>query len=203
MGEKMKKLEDFIEQNRQHFEGAMPGRFHEENFIALLEQHKVSKQAERFSRINTWLKSAAALLVLIGFGAAIFAVTGNGKENRQTSEISLPDDVIRMEEYYNNMALEKIERIETLAGSGPEGELVKKQLTAEIENLTGLSEELKKEYIRGNGDVRLIDAIRNNYRILSGLLDKVTDQLANPGQESGNLKHDKLKNQPNHEITKA
>lgn len=203
MGEKMKKLEDFIEQNRQHFEGAMPGRFHEENFIALLEQQKVSKQAERFSRINTWLKSAAALLVLIGFGAAIFAVTGNGKENRQTSEISLPDDVIRMEEYYNNMALEKIERIETLAGSGPEGELVKKQLTAEIENLTGLSEELKKEYIRGNGDERLIDAIRNNYRILSGLLDKVTDQLSNPGQESGNLIPDKLKNQPNHEITNA
>lgn len=203
MGEKMKKLEDFIEQNRQHFEGAMPGRFHEENFIALLEHQKVSKQAERFSRINTWLKSAAALLVLIGFGAAIFAVTGNRKGNEQTTAARLPEDVIRMEEYYNSMALEKIERIETLAGSGPEGEKVKKQLTAEIENLTGLSEELKKEYIRGNGDERLIDAIRNNYRILSGLLDKVTDQLSNPGQESGNLIPDKLKNQPNHEITNA
>ena len=108
-----------------------------------------------------------------------------------------------MEQYYNTMALEKIERIETLAGTGPEGEMVKKQLTAEIQNLTGMSEELKKEYIRGNGDERLIDAIRNNYRILSGLLDKVTNQLANPGQESGNLSPDNPIKQPNHENIKA
>jgi hypothetical protein len=203
MGQKMKKLEDFIDQNRQRFDEALPGRFHEENFIALLEQQKVSKQAERFSKINLWLKSAAALLVLMGFGAAIYSVTGNRTGVEQNTEARLPEDVIRMEQYYNTMALEKIERIETLAGTGPEGEMVKKQLTAEIQNLTGMSEELKKEYIRGNGDERLIDAIRNNYRILSGLLDKVTNQLANPGQESGNLSPDNPIKQPNHENIKA
>ncbi|MHC1773775.1 MAG: hypothetical protein AB9834_00040 [Lentimicrobium sp.] len=180
----MKKLEEYINDHRNQFDDGEPGRQHEENFISLLnERHSIGK-GNRFSTINNWLKMAAIVIALAGLGAGIMAILGRPVSVQQNADNRLPADLIEMEQYYTVQTQEKINRIETLAGSGPEAMQVKASLNEEINSLNESSNTLKNEYLSGNRDERVVDAIRNNYRILSGLLDKVVEQLSKPEHES-------------------
>ena len=174
----MKRLEDFIEENREQFEDGHPGRNHEEKFMQLLNEQSGLKTANQFARINAWLKVAAAILIVAGFALGILSVVRNSGGHLQQADTQLPIEIVEMEQYYTSLTREKLTRIETLAGSGPEADKVKSMLNAEIANLNQTSASLKSEYLKGNQDARLVDAIKNNYRIISGLLDKVVEQLS-------------------------
>jgi hypothetical protein len=180
----MKKLEKYINEHRDQFDDSLPGRQHEEKFIGLLNDQQSIGKGNRFSTINNWLKIAAVAIALLGLSAGIVAILGHPVSLQQSSDNVLPPDLIEMEQYYATQTREKVDRIETLAGSGPEAMQVKASLNEEINSLNESSNTLKNEYINGNRDERLIDAIRNNYRILSGLLDKVVEQLSKPANES-------------------
>lgn len=180
----MKKLEDFINENRAQFESHSPGRNHEEKFMNLLNDQERIHSAERYAGISKWLKVAAAILVLAGFGFGILAIVDNPSVKAKQASGKLPDEIVEMEQYFAVQTREKLGHIENLAGSGPEAAKVKTMLLKEIETLNASSETLKSEYIEGNRDERLVDAIKNNYRILGSLLDKVLDQLDKPSGES-------------------
>jgi len=180
----MKRLEDFIAANRNEFEDGKPGMHHEEKFLQMLNEQSRQKTSGQFSRINTWLKAAAAVLILAGFGFAILTLVRNPNNNVQQTEVQLPEEITEMDQYYTTLTKEKLSQVESLAGQGPEAEKVKTMLKSEIEHLNKTSDELKSEYLKGTRDERLVNAIRNNYRILSGLLDKVVEQLSQPVSDS-------------------
>lgn len=180
----MKKLEEFINENRSQFEASAPGRNHEEKFSKLLDDQVRIRTAERYAGISKWLKAAAAILVLAGFGAGIMAILENPSDSRKHASANLPSEIVEMEQYFAVQTREKLNHIESLAGTGPESERVKTMLLKEIESLNQSSENLKSEYLEGNRDERLVDAIKNNYRILGSLLDKVLNQLNKPSGES-------------------
>lgn len=180
----MKKLEDYINENRTQFETDSPGKNHEEKFLKLLQDQDRIRNANRFSRNNRLLQIAAAVIIVAGFGAGILAILNNPASQELKAETSLPAEILEIEQYYNIQTREKLNRIETLSGSGPEATEVKVMLTREIESLNASSASLKSEYLSGTRDERLIDAIKNNYRVLSGLLDKVVDELAKPAENS-------------------
>ncbi|MFH1118877.1 MAG: hypothetical protein V1775_03585 [Bacteroidota bacterium] len=180
----MKRLEDFINENRPQFETHAPGRNHEEKFLKLLDDQERLRSAERYAGISKWLKIAAAVLVLAGFSFGILAILDNPAVHTKQTGNKLPSEIVEMEHYFAVQTREKLDHIETLAGSAPEAAKVKTMLMKEIETLNESSETLKSEYIEGNRDERLVDAIKNNYRILGSLLDKVLDQLDKPTGES-------------------
>lgn len=192
----MKKLEDFINENRQQFDAHAPGSNHEEKFARLLDDRERQQKAENFARISRWVKIAAGVLILAGFGIGIMTVLDNHQGRQQQANGNLPAEVEQMEQYFAVQTREKMNQIETLAGSGPEAEKVKAMLKQEIELLTVSSENLKSEYKEGNRDDRLVDAIKNNYRILGNLLDKVLGQLEKPASESTESLNIKFNTQP-------
>jgi hypothetical protein len=199
----MKKLEDYINKNRAQFDDSMPGKLHEEKFIGLLNNQQSVAQVNRFSTINNWLKVAAIAIALVGLGVGIIAIVGRPMNVPQNAENNLPSELVEMEQYYTNLTHKKIDQIEKLAGSGSEASKVKASLDEEIKNLNENSESLKEEYIKGNNDERLVDAIRNNYRILSGLLDKVVEQLSKPEPESSETNKLSNSNYQKYEIKNA
>jgi len=199
----MKKLEDYINENKAQFDDSMPGKLHEEKFIQLLNDQKSVVQANRFSMINNWLKIAAIAIALVGLGIGIIAIVGRPVSLPQNAESNLPPDLIEMEQYYTTLNQKKIDNIVTLVGSGPGATEVKASLNQEITNLSESSEALKTEYLKGSRDERLIDAIKNNYRILSGLLDKVVEQLSKPEPESSEVNTQINVNTQRHETTNA
>lgn len=194
----MKKLEEYINNNRDHFDDSQPGRQHEDKFIRMLNEQDTISRGNRFSTINNWLKVAAIVIALVGLGAGILAIIERPMNMPQNAANQLPAELIEMEQYYTALTEEKIDRIETLAGSGPEATQVKASISEEIKHLNESSKTLKNEYINGNQDERLVDAIRNNYRILSGLLDMVVEQLSEPVNETSRInEHSNFKKQQN------
>lgn len=191
----MKRLEDFIKDNRQQFEDHSPSRQHEDKFLNLLKEQERLRNAERFSNINKWLKIAAAIIILVGFGVGIVAIIDVSPNSEQHTSDKLPVEIIEMEQYYAVQTQEKLNHIETLAGTGPEATKVKTMLLREIESLNKSSKSLKSEYMGGTRDERLVDAIKNNYRILGNLLDKVVDQLDKPSDDSSEKINQHLKSQ--------
>lgn len=191
----MKKLEDYINENRPLFDDEQPGKQHEGKFINLLNEQQQAKSAERFAITSHWLKLAAAIIIIAGFGFGILAILNNPAPQPQNTENALPAEITEMEQYYAMQTQEKLNRIEKLAGSEAEGSQVKTMLLQEIDNLNASSEALKSEYLEGKRDERLVDAIKNNYRVLSNLLDKVVDQLAKPSKESSEKINQNLKSQ--------
>jgi hypothetical protein len=191
----MKKLDDFINENRPLFDDEQPGKQHEAKFINLLNDQQQIKNAERFAITSRWLKLAAAIIIIAGFGFGILAILYNPTPQPKNAENALPAEITEMEQYYAMQTQEKLNRIEKLAGSEAEGTQVKNMLLQEIDNLNASSEALKSEYLEGKRDKRLVDAIKNNYRVLSNLLDKVADQLAEPTKESSQRINRNLKSQ--------
>ncbi|NTW25836.1 MAG: hypothetical protein HGA37_14160 [Lentimicrobium sp.] len=123
------------------------------------------------------------------------AILNNPATRELKAESTLPAEILEIEQYYKVQTQEKLNRIETLSGSGPEATKVKVMLTQEIESLNASSASLKSEYLKGTRDERLIDAIKNNYRVLSGLLDKVVDELAKPADNSSEQNNENLNTQ--------
>lgn len=188
----MNRLEGFIEENRDQFEDGYPGKNHEERFMRLLNEQSALKTVNQYARINAWLKVAAAIIIVAGFAFAILILVRNSGTPVQQSATQLPREIIEMDQYYTSLNEKKMDQIETLTGSGPEAKKVKTLLAAEIDNLNHSSAMLKSEYLNGTRDERLVNAIRNNYRILSSLLDKVVDQLSRPTDESSEKINRKL-----------
>lgn len=196
----MEKLREFINDNKAQFDVSMPGKMHEQKFINLLNDQQRTVQANRFSTINNWLKVADIAIALVGLGVGIIAIIGRPVDAPLNAESKLPPELIEMEQYYTTLTSKKIDHIETLAGSGPEATKVKALLSEEIKNLNESSDALKNEYIKGTHDERVVDAIKNNYRILSGLLDKVVEQLSKPAPESSEINREINSNYHRNEI---
>lgn len=196
----MKRLEDYINENRTQFETNTPTKDHEDRFLKLLQDQDRIRSADRFARYNRLFQVAAVIIILAGFGAGIMAILNNPTVSELKAERKLPAEIREIEQYYNAQTQAKLDRIETLSGSGPEATKVKVMLTREIESLNASSASLKSEYLKGTQDERLIDAIKNNYRVLSGLLDKVVDELARPADNSSEKINQKL-NTPKYEST--
>lgn len=191
----MKRLEDYINENRTDFEIDTPGKDHEDRFLKLLQNQGRIRSANGFARYNRLFQIAAVIIILAGFGAGIMAILNNPATRELKAESKLPADILEIEQYYNTQVKEKLDRIETLSGSGPEATRVKVMLTREIESLNASSASLKSEYLKGTQDERLIDAIKNNYRVLSGLIDKVVDELARPADNSSEKINQELNTQ--------
>ena len=185
----MKNIENFIKDNKKLFDDETPGWNHEENFIQLLNEESRQKSANQYSKINTWLQMAAAIIIVAGFALGIISVVSKSGNQTQQAESQLPKEVIEMENYYASLTEQKLNQIETLAGSGPEAVKVTNQLKTEIKSINQNSNALKAEYNKGTHDERLVNAIKNNYRILSGLLDKVVEQLGRTNDDSDKQDH--------------
>lgn len=176
----MKTIQDFIRNHRQDFDEGEPLPGHEERFLAKLQLEDQAKRSAQYTTIGKWFKIAASVLIIVSFGAAIYTIMLRPDQAVLAGKNATPEEIREIEYYYTSVSEEKLRTINEMAGSGPEAEKVRSMISEQVRELNRTTEELKTEYIEGKRDERVLNAIRNNYRVLNGLLDHVINQIDQP-----------------------
>ncbi len=173
----MDKLENLVRNKRQEFDQAEPPDGHFERF-----QYKLADASHRGKRginLRTILRVAAVILIIVAvsFSVNYFNLLPDALVKESTAS-ELPSELKDVEVYYTSLTGEKLQQIEHLSTSKEETERIRKQAMLEVDQLESSTRELQQEYIASGKNERVLDAIVNNYRIISSLLDHIINELS-------------------------
>jgi hypothetical protein len=173
----MEKLENLVRNKRQEFDQAEPSEGHFERFqYKLADAGHPRRSAIRLRNI---LRIAAVILIIVAVSFSInyFNLLPDALvKNSAASE--LPPELKDVEVYYTSLTGEKLQQIEHLSDSKEEADRIRKQAMHEVNELENSTLELQREYVAGGKNERVLDAIVNNYRIISSLLDHIISELS-------------------------
>lgn len=172
----MKTLKDFIEENREAFEQDLPDPEHELRFHTKLRDYSNYREFNRYAAIGRWFKIAAAILILVSFSMAAWVIFLKPPVNINHTSASM-DEIQEIEHYYASLSEEKLRKISSLAVSNPENKELSAMVAGHVEELKHEAELLKQEYTSSGRNERLLDAFRNSYKVINGLLDHVLEQM--------------------------
>lgn len=194
----MENLQKYITEHEEEFNSSVPLPGHINRFENKLAAHENLKDARRFSVVTGYLKIAAVVVVLLSFGALLFTVIqpGNVKE---TESFSKNAEIEEIEQYYMLATSSKLNKIEQLTIQDELSVQAKNEIIEQIDLIQSESENIKKKINSGIGNERLVDALKNNYRIINNLLDHILVQIETQGNATKNTSVNPQK-QPNHEI---
>jgi hypothetical protein len=178
----MEKLENHIRDKRQEFDQDEPSSGHLEKFQMKLAGYHSPKRI--YFPWRPIMKVAAVILVLFTLTVTVNyfnLVPTNLFNNAAANE--LPAELKEVEVYYSSLNEEKLQQIEHLAGSKSEAEKIRKQAMSEVSELQHTTTQLQQEYSKEGRNERVFDAIVNNYRIISSLLDHIINDLSNEQEQ--------------------
>lgn len=191
----MSKIEEIIKNNLESFNNAEPADEHFENFSKKLS--RFNKPKKQFFNRSMILKVAATILILISISivASYLSINKEGLLLGSQSNAALPEELQEVELYYASLTDEKIKEIESLAASPNQAKELKSMALKEVEEIESTNQELQEEYVNRGKNEKLLNAIANNYRIISKLLDHIIDDLNKQNnQESMNLNENRNEN---------
>ena len=173
----MDKLENLVRNKRQEFDQSEPPDGHFERF-----QYKLADAGHRGKRginLRTILRIAAVILIIVAvsFSVNYFNLLPDALVKESTAS-ELPPELKDVEVYYTSLTGEKLQQIEQLSDSKEEADRIRKQAMHEVNELESSTLELQQEYIASGKNERVLDAIVNNYRIISSLLDHIINELS-------------------------
>ncbi len=177
----MKKLEDFIQQNREAFDLESPSDGHLERFLERLDQQSVVKTIRPARRLI--LSIAATALILISLGAVGYEMfthrfTGWFMMSAGQSGISAElEDAIQ---YYDLKTNEQIAHLSSLTSADRDLLQLSQPILDEIRNLDASTSEMKKQLQSDPGNEHIESAIVQNQQmkqsILSSVINRITEQ---------------------------
>lgn len=180
----MSDLEKIISNNRDVFDSDEPADGHFERFnkkLSNLHKEHESKEIKVIHMINRhWLKVAAAMVILIGFGFVFFNNVFEKNANMTSAQetgIILSPELTEVEIYYTSLSDKRFDLIDQLVPDSMEGAKIKEMVDMELSELNENYGELLEEYKNNPDDDRIIDAIINNYRIQAEILDNIIIKL--------------------------
>jgi len=172
----MSMLEEKIRKNRDLFDGAEASEGHLERF-----QSKLAGLHEAAPRQKSWysgrlFRVAAVILVLLSLSVTYYLLDPSVNPN-QVAASTLPQEIQEARMYYNNLAEEKLQKINNCAASTSEASYIQKVVGDEISMLDSNSVKLEEELQTDNQNKRLINALIRNYKTKSDLLDDILNRL--------------------------
>ncbi len=173
----MEKLENLVRNKRQEFDQAEPSGDHLERFgKKLLELHNPRRRPIYLQ--NIWRLAAIILIIMtVSFAINYFNLIPSSMI-RGTTANELPPELKDVDMYYSALTGEKLQQIESLATSREEAESIRKKALIEVNELENSNSQLQQEYIESGKNERVMDAIVNNYRIITSLLDHIINELS-------------------------
>ncbi len=173
----MEKLENLIRNKRQEFDQAEPSEGHFERFLMKLPDFNHPRKT--VFRMKTLLRVAAVILIIVAvsFSVNYFNLLPDALVKGSTAG-ELPPELKDVEVYYTSLTGEKLQQIDELATSREEADRIRKQAMQEVSELKNSNTELQQEYVASGKNERVLDAIVNNYRIISNLLDHIINELS-------------------------
>ena len=162
------RLEDFVKQNREQFD------LHQPDPSIWLKINPENVPDDRERRPLRWLRVAAAIAVIFaGSTAGIYFLTGNRAEpDLYSSEIYR--EMQETEQYYNQMVNLRFQELQPYLASDP---AAKEMLTADMEELDQVYEELKNDLKDNISNPEVIEAMILNYRVKLEILEDLLNQL--------------------------
>ena len=121
-----------------------------------------------------WLRVAAAIaMIFAGSTAGIYFLTGNKSEVDQYSS-ELYNEIRETEQYYSQMVSERYDELRPFLASN---QVAKEMLTADMEELDEVYNELKEDLKDNASNPEVIEAMILNYRVKLEILEEVLNQL--------------------------
>jgi hypothetical protein len=175
----MKWINDMIHNHRERFDTEQPDDGHLERFLQKLDashglRANKTKPVLRYSSMQGWYASAAAVVVVLCMSAITFI------QFSVKPELELADNntlhINQLEQYYSSLAEEKIVSIDALAIENKISQSAADDAKGRIQVLLDLSRSLAKEYLRLNHDERVLNAIVQQYMMISSVFELVRSQ---------------------------
>ena len=195
----MEYLKKYIEDNQEEFNNSRPEPGHEDRFLARLTNTGQQSEAKRFSLVMRYYKYAATVIVLLSFGAMIYVISSKHENDQIADNVIITEEILQIEQFYLASSASKLSEINQLTSGNPEAEQARNQIIQQIDQIKSETETIKSDLNSGIQNERMLDALKNNYRIINGLLDHVIDQLVQQNAQQNKTPESHLKQQ-HHEI---
>jgi len=162
------RLEDFVKQHREQFD------LHEPDPSIWLKINPANAPVVRERKPMRWLRVAAAVaMIFAGSTAGIYFLTGNQAETDQYSS-ELYREIRETEDYYSHMVSQRYDELKPFLVSDP---AAKEMLTADMEELDEVYNELKEDLKDNASNPEVIEAMILNYRVKLEILEDLLNQL--------------------------
>jgi len=185
----MFKVEEKIKDNLAYFNNQEPDEGHQERFASRLNNNTSAKP----KRVNIQMisKVAAAVLILIATSFLLLKVIDMkvGNERTEITQIEYTDDFKKVQAYYDEISVERLDKIDELATSEEEADRLKKTAIKKMDKLDANLAMIEKEYVKNPQCEKLKAAIVSNKKMKVEIVDNIVEQLdyAQQGYHAGSM----------------
>jgi len=174
----MSDIENFIRNHRSEFDDIEPKPGHVQRFEARLNVDNTG----RIVGINRLflLKIAALLLLLITVSVFVFDLKTRSVRSRLGIEVAsaeLPSEVKEAMQYYDGQAIQQMNEIDKLAGTGQQAKDLNMTARRELQSLDDNTTALKKAFSENPNNERLIAALIQNQQMKERVTNTILAQL--------------------------
>ena len=162
------RLEDFVKQNREQFD------LHQPDPSIWLKINPANAPVVRERKPVRWLRVAAAVaMIFAGSSAGIyFLAGGNSKADMHSDEIYI--EMQETQQYYTQMVAQRYDELRPFLATDP---VANEMLTADMEELDEVYEDLKEDLKDNVSNPEVIEAMILNYRVKLEILEDLLNQL--------------------------
>jgi len=175
---KMDNLEQFIRDNREEFDTAVPSLKIWSELDKQLPQPAVKKEAKRIS-IRRFLSIAAAVTLLIGFGIGIGFTLSPSSDQGAVTLSDLSPEYAEVEQYYATQVDSKLARLASYKATTPE-------IQADLAELDQWMQDLQKELsiVPKSKEEAVVNDIIDLYKTKVAILEKLLDSIQSSNQKN-------------------
>jgi hypothetical protein len=174
----MSVLEEKIKKNKELFDKSEPSDGHFDRFNNKLNSLHSIEVTERRKKLFPYAKVAAVIILLMAVGAVLI-ITIPDRSLSTAAASDLPAELLEAKDFYNAKVNKKMEQIDQCAATGEDAVLIKNMVNQEINELDKQSEELENVLKEDTDNQRVKNALINNYKTKSELLDNIIYRMCN------------------------
>jgi hypothetical protein len=169
-------LEEKIRKNRDILDGAEPPEGHSDRFLEKLSAlHEQEGPRLKRSRFN-YVRIAAVAAVLVGLSMIVYLFDPAGIPSQATAG-ALPQEIRDAKIYYENLAEEKLEKINECAANTSEASYIQKTAQEQINLIDSNTVKLEAELQKDQNNKHLINALVRNYKTKADLMNDILNKL--------------------------
>ncbi|MFH0755662.1 MAG: hypothetical protein V2B15_00050 [Bacteroidota bacterium] len=167
------RLEDFVKQHREQFDLHQP----DPSVWLKINPARVpltGAPVVKERKPMRWIRVAAAIAVIFaGSSAGIWFLTGGQSEADLYSD-QLYTEIRETEQYYTRMVAQRYEELRPFLAKDP---VADEMLTADLDELDAVYEDLKEDLKDNVSNPEVIEAMILNYRVKLEILEDLLNQL--------------------------
>ena len=177
---KMDNLEQFIRDNREEFDTAVPSLKILAELDKQLPQPQEKTEAKRIS-IRRFLSIAAAVTLLIGFGVGIGFSLSPSPDQSAVTLSDLSPEYAEVEQYYATQVNSQLARLASYKATTPE-------MQADLAELDQWMQDLQKELsiVPKSKEEAVVNDIIDLYKTKVAILGKLLESIQSSNQKNSN-----------------